>query len=164
MSRTDYLCVIFSLVPFNSWMMKLTKTPILTNCQVPNAFFWIIVSQELKFCETVLVIEKSKCVEINWLLTSVSITRLPEWSVSLFLDFTISRWHGLFGSGILNKSTVVHSPCRTFTEKRTTRMFWNISWFDLWPCTNNELLFLFAIEKKIWTEFWTLVHFLFFYT
>ena len=109
---------------------------------------------------TALVIEKSKCVEINWRLTSVSITRLPEWSLSLLNLFTISKWHGLFGSGILNKSTV-HSPCRKLTEKRTkvTRMFCNISWFDLWSCTNNELLIPFVIENKIWTESWILVHF-----
>ena len=52
------MCKIFSLVPskkpvnrenwdklslyllFNFWIMKLTETPILLNCQAPNGFFW----------------------------------------------------------------------------------------------------------------------------
>ena len=29
---------------FNFWMIRLTKTPILPNCQVPNVFFCIIVN------------------------------------------------------------------------------------------------------------------------
>ena len=39
---------------FNSWMIKLTKTPILPNCQVPNGFFlynWNCIIQKLKFCK-----------------------------------------------------------------------------------------------------------------
>ena len=41
---------------FNFWMMKLTKTPIFPNCQVPNGYFLFIVNfviKELKFCKIV---------------------------------------------------------------------------------------------------------------
>ena len=36
---------------FNSGMLKLTKTPILPNCQVSDNFFLNLIIQELKFCE-----------------------------------------------------------------------------------------------------------------
>ena len=45
-------CLLFNL--FNFWMLKLTKTSILPNCQVPNSFFGITVNfiiQKLMFCK-----------------------------------------------------------------------------------------------------------------
>ena len=36
---------------FNSGMLKLTKTPILPNCQVSDNFFLNLIIQDLKFCE-----------------------------------------------------------------------------------------------------------------
>ena len=39
-------CLLFNLANF--WMMKLTKTSILPNCQLPNSFFWYTC----KFCHS----------------------------------------------------------------------------------------------------------------
>ena len=47
--ETDTIKIWAILETFNFGMLKLTKTPILPNCQVQNGFFVNLVIQESKF-------------------------------------------------------------------------------------------------------------------